>query len=159
MSTRKLAVSGVLAAFILLMTAIVKIPVPATGGYVHPGDGVILFAALLLGPYAAVIGGIGSALADLLGGYFLYILPTFLIKAAMGGLAGFLVRDGKRLRNTAVFALSAALMVFGYYIAEGLMLSFPAALSSVIPNMLQGVMAVAIGVGLSFSAPSLKRFI
>jgi len=158
MTTRRLAISGILAAFVLLTTFIVKIPVPATGGYVHPGDGVILFSALLLGPYAAIVGGIGSALADLLGGYFIYILPTFLIKAVMGGVAGFLVRDGKLPRNAAVFALSAALMVFGYYIAEGLMFSYQAAAASVIPNILQGAAAVAIGVSLLFSAPSLKRF-
>lgn len=157
MTTRKLAISGVLAAFVLLMTIIIKIPIPATGGYVHPGDGVILFSALLLGPYAAMIGGIGSALADLLGGYAVYALPTFLIKAMMGGLAGFLVRDGKTARNMAVFALSAALMVLGYYVAEGLMFSYASAVASVIPNLLQGAAAVAIGVCLSFSIRSLKR--
>ena len=159
MTTRGLAVSGVLAAFVVLTTSIVKIPVPATGGYVHPGDGIILFSALLLGPFAAIIGGVGSALADLLGGYAIYILPTFLIKAMMGGFAGFLVRDGKAARNAAVFALSAALMVLGYYIAEGLMFSYQSAVASVIPNLLQGVAAVAIGVGLSVSARPLRRFI
>lgn len=159
MTTRKLVASGVLTAIVLLMTSIVKIPVPATGGYVHPGDGAILFSALLLGPYAAIIGGIGSALSDLLGGYFIYILPTFIIKAAMGCLAGYLVRDGKTLRNTIVFALAAALMVFGYYIAEGLMMSFEAALAAVVPNLMQGAAAVVIGIGLSFSAPSLKKYL
>lgn len=80
--------SGLMAALVVLFTYFIKIPVPATGGYVHPGDGAIFYAALLCGPYAALIGGLGSMLADLLGGYFVYAAPTFVIKAAMGGIAG-----------------------------------------------------------------------
>ncbi|NLB91052.1 MAG: ECF transporter S component, partial [Clostridiales bacterium] len=65
---KKLTLGGALSALVLLFTYIFKIPVPATGGYVHLGDGIIFLAAALLGPYAAFIGGIGSALADLMGG-------------------------------------------------------------------------------------------
>lgn len=154
---RRLALGGMLTALVLLMTALIKIPVPATGGYVHPGDGMILFAGLLLGPYAGIVGGIGSALADLLGGYFIYIFPTFCIKAVMGVLAGLLSRDGKPLRNTLVFTAAACAMVLGYLITEGLMMGWTAALAAVVPNMLQGATAVVMAIALS-ALPIKKLF-
>lgn len=144
-NTKRLALGGVLSALILLMTYLIKIPVPATGGYVHPGDGAIFLAAMLLGPYAALIGGVGSALSDLLGGYFIYIFPTFLIKAAMGGLAGLLARKGKFLRNGLVFLLAECVMVAGYFCFEGFCFGWAAAFSAVGPNVLQGVAGVLIG--------------
>lgn len=142
---RRLTTGGILAALVLLLTYLIKLPVPATGGYVHPGDGAIFLAALLLGPYAALIGGVGSALADLLGGYFVYILPTFCIKAAMGGIAGILARRGAYLRNALVFVLAECLMIAGYLVFEGLLYGWPAALAAVGPNALQGAAGVLIG--------------
>lgn len=142
---QKLTTGGILAALVLLLTYLIKIPVPATGGYVHPGDGAIFLASLLLGPYAALIGGVGSALADLLGGYFIYIAPTFLIKAAMGAIAGILVRKGAFLRNALVFALAECVMVAGYLLFEGVLYGWAAALAAVGPNILQGVAGVLIG--------------
>lgn len=153
---RRLATGGILAALILLLTYLIKLPVPATGGYVHPGDGAIFLAALLLGPYAALIGGVGSALADLLGGYFIYIPATFAIKAAMGGIAGVLARQGKPLRNALAFALAECVMVAGYFIFEGFLYGWPAALAAVGPNAVQGVAGILLG--MAFAALPLHRF-
>lgn len=146
---RRLALGSVLAALILLLTYAIKVPVPATGGYVHLGDGAIFFAAVLLGPYAALVGGVGSALADLLGGYFIYIAPTFLIKAAMGGIAGLLARKKAHLRNALTFALAACVMVAGYFLFEGFVYGWAAALAAVGPNLLQGLSGVLLGLALS----------
>ncbi len=142
---RRLALGGVLAALVMLLTFLIKVPVPATGGYVHLGDGVIFLAAALLGPYAALIGGVGSALSDLLGGYMVYILPTFLIKAAMGAVAGVLVRRGAPVRNAAVFVLAEMIMVLGYLLFEGFVFGWAAALAAVGPNALQGLAGVVLG--------------
>ena len=146
---RRLSLGGVLASVILLLTYVIKIPVPATGGYVHLGDGAIFFAAVLMGPYAALIGGVGSALSDLLGGYFVYILPTFFIKALMGGIAGQLARKGASLRNALVFSLAAGVMVMGYFVFEGFFYGWSAALAALGPNCLQGVAGVLVGMTLS----------
>lgn len=146
---RKIALGGMLSALVLLLTYLIKLPVPATGGYVHPGDGAIFFAAALMGPYAALIGGLGSALADLLGGYFIYLVPTFVIKAAMGAIAGLLAREGKPLRNALAFSLGAVIMVLGYFIFEGFLYGWPAAWAAVGPNTLQGIAGVLIGSALS----------
>lgn len=142
---RKLTLGGVLAALVLLLTYLIKVPVPATGGYVHLGDGVIFLAAALLGPYAALIGGVGSALADLLGGYFVYIGPTFVIKAAMGAIAGVCVREKAPLRNALVFVVAEVLMVAGYFVFEGFLFGWPAAWAAVGPNAIQGLAGVVVG--------------
>ncbi|MDR0929345.1 MAG: ECF transporter S component [Oscillospiraceae bacterium] len=142
---RRLALSGMLSALVLLFTYLVKLPVPATGGYIHLGDGVIFLAAWLLGPSAALIAGVGSALADVLGGYFIYALPTFVIKAAMGALAGHLLRRGKPLRNALVFALAEGVMIAGYFLLEWALYGGAAALAAAGGNLLQGLSGIALG--------------
>lgn len=150
---RRLALGGVLSALVLLLTFLIKIPVPATGGYVHPGDAAIYLAAVLLGPFAALIGGLGSALADLLGGYMVYIAPTFVIKAAMGGIAGLLARKKAPIRNALAFSLAACAMVAGYFVFEGFVFGWVAALAAVGPNAVQGVTGVVLGVAFSSLVP------
>ena len=78
---KKLTFSGVMAALTFIATYFIKIPNPI--GYIHLGDGVILAGATLLGPAAILPAAFGSALADLLGGYSVYIIPTFLVKGLM----------------------------------------------------------------------------
>lgn len=64
-------------------------PTPGTGGYIHPGDAVVILCGIFLNPGAAFLAaGMGSAMADLLGGYFLYVPITFVIKGLVAFLAG-----------------------------------------------------------------------
>jgi uncharacterized membrane protein len=142
---RRLAISGMLSALVLLFTYLVKLPVPATGGYIHLGDGVIFLAAWLLGPSAALVAGVGSALADVLGGYFVYALPTFVIKAAMGALAGHLLRRGRPLRNALAFAVAEGIMVAGYFLLEWALYGGAAAVAAAGPNLLQGLSGIVMG--------------
>lgn len=144
--TQKLALGGMLAALVMLFTYIIRIPVPATGGYVHLGDGMIFLAAALLGPYAALIGGIGSAMTDLVGGYFIYVLPTFIIKGAMGAIAGILMNQKALFRNVLVFVLAELVMVGGYFLFEGILYGWATAVLAVMPNVIQGVFGVIIGI-------------
>ena len=79
---------AMLAALCCLATLVLQIPSPI-GGYLNLGDGFVLASAFLLGPwYGALAAGIGSALADLLGGYVQYVPGTFVIKALMAAAAG-----------------------------------------------------------------------
>lgn len=90
MNLRKLVYTALMTAIILIMTLIIKIPIPFTNGYVHAGDMGIFLAGLLLGPwYGAFAAGVGSALADLLGGYVHWVIPTFIIKSLMGMIVGY----------------------------------------------------------------------
>ncbi|MBR3446701.1 MAG: TIGR04002 family protein [Oscillospiraceae bacterium] len=74
--------AGLFAALTALLTAALHIPVG--NGYVHCGDAVIYLAAAMLPlPYAAGAAAVGGALADVLSGYAVYALPTFIIKAML----------------------------------------------------------------------------
>ncbi len=74
-------------ALIFVLTFAIKVPVPFTRGYIHLGDSMIFIAAILFGwRVGALAGGLGSALADVVGGYAFWAIPTFIIKGIMGGL-------------------------------------------------------------------------
>ena len=146
----QLALAGMLAALIFVATSFFRLPVSLTQGYIHLGDGFILLGAALLGGKAAVIAAaLGSALADLLGGYTMYILPTFLIKGAMAAVAVVFVSANRPLWvRIAGMLLSEAVMVLGYFVVEWLVLGYglAAAAGALIPNVVQGLSGVIIGV-------------
>ena len=146
---KRLALGGMLSAVILVMTIGLHLPVPATGGYVHLGDGFIFLTAAVLGPYAALAAGIGSALADLLGGYFIYIPATFIIKATMGLIAGKFGLKSSRLRRLIVFVIAELTMVIGYFAFEWILYGAAAALGAVVPNLIQGAFGVILGLVLT----------
>lgn len=142
---KTLTLGGVMAALIFVMTYLPKIPVPATGGYIHLGDGMICLAAVLLGPVSVAAAAVGSALSDLIGGYMSYLLPTFLVKGAMAAVVCALYRPGSGTRAIASFLLAEAVMVLGYFGAECLMFGSSAAIAAIGANVTQGVGGVVVG--------------
>ena len=147
---RKLAFGGVFTALIAAATMFLKLPVPITSGYVHLGDGMIFAASAYLGPWGAVAGALGSALADLLGGYAYYMIPTAIVKGAMGLIAGLYFKKaaGKKfsfLKAALLFVLCEAVMVLGYFLAECIMYNAQTAAGAILPNLIQGVSGVVIG--------------
>ena len=117
--------SALFAALIFVSTRFFQIPIPATGGYVHPGDCLCLLAAWILPlPYGMAASVIGTMLADLLSGYAIYALPSFIIKAVVAFAAGWLFRRLYRgaptFRKTLFPCLISGVageifMVFGYF--------------------------------------------
>ena len=155
---KQLALGGLLASLVLLATWLTKLPVPfMQNGYVHLGDGVIFLSSMLMGNYAALIAGVGSALADLLAGFPIYIVPTFMIKAAMGLLAARLAIPGRHISNLGVFAAAECIMVGGYLLFESLVYGWGTAVGSVPFNLLQGAAGVALGMAFSLYLPHLKK--
>ena len=143
---RSLALGGVMAALVCVATSIFKLPVPVTQGYIHLGDAFVLVSAAVLGPAGVAAAAIGSMLADLLGGYFTYLIPTFVIK----GLSAMVVCFG--LKNERPFWLqlcvlvaAEAVMVLGYFLAECLLYGAAAAAGAVLPNIVQGIGGVVFG--------------
>ncbi len=86
---------GIVAAFATLAfvgTTIIRIPIPATGGYFNLGDTFVMIAALLYGPLiGGLVGLIGPAAADAIG-FPQFILATAIVKglegAAIGAIGG-----------------------------------------------------------------------
>lgn len=117
-----LAVSGLFAALIFVVTAYIHIP---TGvGYTHPGDGLIYLAASILPlPYAVAASAIGGALADGLTGFAVWMPATIVIKAVTALF--FSSRQGKIIciRNIIAIIPSLILCVAGYSLYEGIVMS------------------------------------
>jgi len=155
--TKRLSLGGMMAALVFVATYFFKIPVSVTQGYVHLGDGFILLGAALLGNTAILAAAIGSMLADLLGGYTLYILPTFLIKGSVAAVAVWgLSKQPPAWGRALVYLAAEAVMVLGYFLVEWLVLGYglAAALGALLPNMVQGLSGVVIAVVL---APLTRR--
>ena len=159
-NVRRLTYGGILAAVILVATVILQFPIPALrNGYIHMGDGAIMAAAMIIGPFAAISAGLGSALADLLSGYPTYAPATLLIKGCMGLIAGLAF---KRKPNMPVyqaglwFAFCEAVMVIGYFVYETFfyalttspfnLIGGAAAAAAALPfNIIQGLAGVVLG--------------
>ena len=143
---RKIVMTAVLAALTFAATMVIRIPVPVTGGYVHPGDGFVILAGAFVGPvYGFLAAAIGSALADVVGEYLVYAPATFVIKG-LAALAAALV-FGKWRRMPGLLAgglLAAAVVVLGYFLFEGVLYGFPAAAVAMLPNLVQGLVGVGI---------------
>lgn len=94
--TKTITTTALMAALVCLATYLIKIP--SLHGYTHLGDCMIFISVLTLGTKrGAIAGGLGAALADFLGGYMIWIVPTFFIKAIMAILMGLICE--KLLKN------------------------------------------------------------
>lgn len=93
-------------------------------------------------------------MADLLSGYAHWAPWTLVIKGLEGLIAGLIAhrayRAGGPFKPQALLGMlvSVSWMVFGYYIAGGLMKGFPASLLSVPGNMIQGYGSVILALPL-----------
>lgn len=110
MKLKNLVITGIMVALIFVLTFAIKIPVPFTRGYIHLGDSMIFVASILFGWHVgALAGGLGSALADIVGGYAFWAIPTFIIKGTMGALVG-LISDTYRKK----YSLKKEIGIFSF---------------------------------------------
>lgn len=150
-NTKKLILAALFAALACVCTFAIQIPVPSTGGYIHPGDAIVILSGIFLGPvYGALAAGIGSALSDLLGGYFIYVPITFVVKAAVAFFSAHAFRLLKAhgvnpyVSVASGGIIDAILVVGGYGICETFMYGAAAAAASMFPNLIQGIGGLVI---------------
>ena len=122
---KKLILAALFAALSCVATMSIRIPTPGTGGYIHPGDAIVILSGVILGPvWGFLAGGIGSALSDLIGGYFIYVPITFVIKGLVALAAGLLyqkIGKNQKSRYIAVILGGVAdiiLVAGGYFVCE-----------------------------------------
>jgi uncharacterized membrane protein len=110
----KLIFAVVFAGITAALTLIIRIPIPGTGGYLNMGDSAVVFCGLFLGGWwGALAGGLGSASADLFGGFFIFAPITLIAKGLEGLIAGTLGR-----KNIYWVTLAVIVMVAVYFVAE-----------------------------------------
>lgn len=158
---------GIVAAFATLAfvgTTVIRIPIPATGGYFNLGDTFVMAAALLYGPLiGGLVGLIGPALSDAIG-FPQFILATAVVKGLEGSVVGAIGGKPKGnllVRPVLALLVGIAILVGGYFVFEAFIYPLlakkvpffgvtdaKAAMAEVIPNLLQGIISAVIAFGI-----------
>jgi len=153
LKTRQVAAIGIMGALATIATMIFTFPIPATSGYFNLGDSIVIITSLTFGPLVgALAGGLGSGLADLLGGWYNWVIFTTVIKGAEGYIAGYMAgdHDTRTMKKTVTaWLVGGVVMVGGYFIVQVFMYGFAAALSELPFNMVQMIVAGVVGVPIS----------
>ncbi len=148
-----------LTAVVALITLYIRIPLPSRG-YFNFGDVAVVFSGLVMGSlgrnrrfwWGAGAGGLGSALADIIGGYGMFAPITLVAKGLEGALCA-LAPARQSASRWSLILLGGAAMVTAYFVAETLMpnIGLQGAVSEVIPNLIQAGGGIAGGT-LAFAA-------
>ena len=149
--TRDLCIAAAMAAVVMVVTMSLQIPIPAVGGYVHLGDGIIFLTVILLGKkYGIWSGAIGACLADLITGFALWSPFSFVIKGVMALVCGKIAETDKSktyITPLKIFAVFVGILISagGYYVVGAMLVgSFRAALPSIPSDLIQGVLGMAV---------------
>jgi uncharacterized membrane protein len=159
---KAVAAAGALTALTVVSTVFTRIPTLIPQGYFNLGDTVVLVAAAMFGAgIGGSVGAIGSALADIFSGAFLFAPITFIIKGAEGFIVGSLFSRNRQSGIMLKMAAGAAVMAIGYFLAEAFILPVidpafgaAAAITELPVNLLQGGASAVIA---GFAFKGLKR--
>ncbi len=158
-STRKIVLTALMIALVFLITYLpfLHIPSPIAQGYFNIGDSAIMITAILLGRSSGLIAGaLGSALADLLGGYILFAPFTFVVKGIEGFLVGMMAgKKGNQMpsaiKKLIALVTGAIVMAAGYLFFELTVIRFldkslavTAVLAELPGNLIQGGVSAVI---------------
>ena len=149
----RISLIAISAAIVAVFTLVIRIPSPI-GGYISLCDAAVSFAAYAaayaFGPFTGFIaGGLGTAFADLVGGYPQWAVISFIVHGVEALLMGLIVRkDSSSVVMRIVAAIVAVVIVSGGYLllttAFGLTV-FSEAVLEVPANIVQSAVGAVIG--------------
>lgn len=160
---RLLAVTAVMVA-IVFATTMIQLTLTPDGGYIHLGEAGILFSAFVFGPWVgAVVGGLGTALADVTLGFPLWAPFSFFIHGLQGWVAGWIVRRWPGPGGLILAAvLGGVIVVVGYLpvgiVFEGTGVAFAAIPFNLLQVALGGIIAVPLYYLVRQAYPPIARF-
>ncbi len=142
----------------------VAVAIPFMGlGYLNFGDILVMTSGMVLGPIGGLIaGGLGSAMGDVILGYYHFAPITLVVKGLEGMIVGLFSRKSRqpnRLNGGDVIGLglAAGVMLVGYFIAEFLLYGLSYAFAEMVTiNLIQ------VGVGAVITAivgPTLRGYL
>ncbi len=145
---KQLTKTAMMAAIIFVCTYTFKIPIAITGGYTHLGDCAIFIGVMLLGrKHGTAAAALGAAMSDLLGGFWLWVIPTFLIKGIMAFIMGTIVEKvlPDKKGNWLIGAIAGGIwQIIGYTLTKIVLLSPQAAFATVPTVSAQTVAGIVI---------------
>ena len=145
MKPQDITLAAVMSALVFIATFVPKIPIPL--GYAHLGDAAIFLVVIFCGRRVGIISAVvGSALADILSGFPIWVVPTIIIKAAMAESFVKLQRQ-----NFLIAIITASLIMTAGYTIFGAILynSLAAGLASTPGLLLKSIVNIVITVVLS----------
>lgn len=161
-STKRLVLNALMIAVVFLITWLpfLHIPSPLPQGYFNIGDAAVMITAILLGRKTGFIAGaLGSALADLAVGAFIFVPITFIVKGIEGYIVGAIAnRNSDKAPSHLIRIISLAVgvlvMVSGYFIFELTIvrlidksLAFTTIVAELPGNLAQGTVSAIIAYG------------
>ena len=163
-SATKIVVLAVLTALIAVLTLMVRVPIAPTRGYIHLGDAGMFFASFAFGPAIGFLaGGLGTGLADLLGGYAHWAPLSFVIHGVQGLLAGYIGYRQLAGRQALGWLVGGLVMVAGYFLAEVVLYGAGAAIVEVPGNFIQciagGLVAIPLAAAIRRAWPPIDTLV
>ena len=148
LSSKKVSFTAVMIALVAATTLSVRLPITVTGGYINFGDAAVILSGILFGPFVgSFAGGVGSGLADILGGYAHWAPFTLVIKGSEGLIVGLASRKFENNLILMIFTVLAGLvMVVGYFITEIYLYGYPAAITELLGNSVQIIAGIIGGI-------------
>ena len=144
-SLLKITYTAIFTAIIMLCTMLIKFSTGLGEGYIHFGDCFIYLSACILPfPYCLVASAIGGALADILGGYAVWAIPTAIIKILIALPFMIACRRNKtekilNVKTASMPIISGIFTILGYFVAECILYSVESATLSILGNTIQAV--------------------
>lgn len=142
------AALGIALVFTCTIFVNVRLPIAANGGLIHLGNVPLFIIAILYGRWlGAFAGGIGMALFDVVGGWFLWAPFTLIIVGLMGYTVGAICEKNQTIKAYVLALVAACLIkVVGYYGAEGIIYgNWISPMASIPGNLVQiGVASIIV---------------
>ena len=155
LDAKTIAVMAVMIAVVAVFTLAVRVPIPATQGYINFSDVAIYFAGFAFGPWVGLIaGGVGAGLADVLGGYASFAPLTFFAHGLEGLAAGYLGGRTNSLKHMLLgWAAGTVVMVALYFLGETFVMGMGAAAAAAeVPfNITQNIAGALLGIPLVYA--------
>ena len=136
-SAINIALLAIFTALATITTLVLTIPYPVTNGYFNLGDTIVMLGGLILGPIGGfIVGGVGSALADMIVAP-IYAPITLVVKGFEGMAVGFFCSKTigvARLNKWDIVGvvIGSLIMLVGYLIGEILLWGFGPALAELV---------------------------
>jgi uncharacterized membrane protein len=119
LDARSISLIASLTAVTIVFTLTMRIPFAPTRGYFTLADVGVYFASFAFGPIIGfIVGGLGTGLADILGGYAHFAIWSFLIHGLQGLVAGYLGYRKGWAGMVAGWIAGGVMMVGGYFLVE-----------------------------------------
>ncbi|CAK8054417.1 ECF transporter S component [Eupransor demetentiae] len=142
---RRMAILAVITAANIALSFIVRIPTPATGGYVSTVDAGIFLVALLGGKRSGmIVGGLSGLLLDIIASAPEWMLFSLVIHGLEGYLVGQIGARKPWPQQVLALVVGSLVMIIGYVFAGAILVSWAAGVGGMLGNLGQVAMGLVV---------------